>query len=42
MASQMRAEIDCEGRVRIMGMIDLDVTKLPKTDGTYRTDPQVP
>ncbi len=41
MASQIRAEIDCEGRVKIAGMIDFDVTKLPKTDGTYRTDSQV-
>lgn len=42
MASRTRVEIDREGRVRITGMVDLDVTRLLPTDGAYRTDPAGP
>lgn len=41
-SAKVRAEIDREGRVKITGMLFLDVTRLLPTDGPYRTDPERP
>lgn len=40
--AKVRAEIDREGRVKITGMLDLDIAELLLVDGPFRVEPDKP